>query len=623
MNLTSIRKFLLILTAISILIFAGLFLNINQNASDNSIDITEKTKPTQESQTDELVIRLKTLKIPTQNSNKSVNTEKRVFNRPFHHDLLKNKADEEAKRKENVIMELRDNFLNSIEKNKPDQGEEALIKEFDLNCDNKKQREWESIDSLVFFKRNAAFYFFDANLIRLHLLANSFALDKLAKMKFRITTKMIIQNREVNLIFKNISLSIKSKVDEYAYLTADADFNFNQSKIGVIFDEENFRFQVKICIEKKKCTKSKLSLKIKYLLPNGRKPSKKTVLICAKCLNQKDESFESVNAWLDLSKKIGYDKIILYDHSNFLLGNESRFRQFYDENFLQLEKLECIPNLDISNSKKKQKYFKNFSRSKKLNLLSDLIQNECFSNNYDIFNYIAVFSIGETLFLPQKTTNRQNNSTKKCESTNLASFLSDLKKTIQSNIEKPVSFFFKTVPYIDSKITEDFFLKARDLIIQNQSTDFPIKIKSSLKPKISFVISSEQEFSHMKNLYNSHSKIVTDHSQIFKNNYRLFYINCKNNSASIFESHGRTIHDTRRSFDIDSNYQLSYLNGVTNNIFKKLNGTESSNVNDFMSIDLNHAFVSSFNSDLDSKNRISVPVSYLFFDSNYFNCYLK
>jgi hypothetical protein len=256
-------------------------------------------------------------------------------------------------------------------------------------------------------------------------------------------------------------------------------------------------------------------------------------------------------------------------------------------------------------------------------LLSDLIQNECFSNNYDIFNYIAVFSIGEILFLPQKTTNRQNNSTKKCESTNLASFLSDLKKTIQSNIEKPVSFFFKTVPYIDSKITEDFFLKARDLIIQNQSTDFPIKIKSSLKPKISFVISSEQEFSHMKNLYNSHSKIVTDHSQIFKNNYRLFYINCKNNSASIFESHGRTIHDTRRSFDIDSNYQLSYLNGVTNNIFKKLNGTESSNVNDFMSIDLNHAFVSSFNSDLDSKNRISVPVSYLFFDSNYFNCYLK
>jgi hypothetical protein len=142
---------------------------------------------------------------------------------------------------------------------------------------------------------------------------------------------------------------------------------------------------------------------------------KKGSLLCAKCyfLNETSD-YLSLKWWVEVNKVAAYDNVLLCDHG-IEKGGPSFSRLFAKHrDFLIIKKLECIPNLQSNPNFIKHKYISDarsmmkFGRTDefdvtKLDVVNQIMLNECYLDHVDKYKFIAVMDIDEVIF-PKFTT---------------------------------------------------------------------------------------------------------------------------------------------------------------------------------------------------------------------------
>ena len=144
-------------------------------------------------------------------------------------------------------------------------------------------------------------------------------------------------------------------------------------------------------------------LKVKIKLLKSPFDSKKTSLVCAKCLYlDRESSIRSTEWWIKINKQISYDRIELCKQT-FSKDVDKVFEKYAD--FVGISDLKCIPNM-YSSYQSQWKYFKGFNQLVedngqfdvyKVEVINQLILNECYLSNIDKFKYIAVMDPDETV----------------------------------------------------------------------------------------------------------------------------------------------------------------------------------------------------------------------------------
>lgn len=112
--------------------------------------------------------------------------------------------------------------------------------------------------------------------------------------------------------------------------------------------------------------------------------------------------------WIKINKVIGYDKISFCNQSiKHNVGFGELFNKYYD--YLDISTLTCIPNLTQNSNKPKYfKYFNELIDDKgdfdvyKVEVINQLIINECYLDNIDKYKYITVIDNDETI-IPKLT----------------------------------------------------------------------------------------------------------------------------------------------------------------------------------------------------------------------------
>jgi hypothetical protein len=234
--------------------------------------------------------------------------------------------------------------------------------QFDEECD--KNGEWESLGRHYYFKRTAGFYFTDACLLRLNFVADHsitqarFSLDLTIGYNRSTSTTVRLSG------YKVVQLSIQRMVNEYNLMQMDAYVNASQLLQGkfdgslrpVHVDLKSLEITVHVSeYFANATTKRGMKVVVKQLrndydndhdetnLVNNKnlKKIKKTALICGKCfrLTKTAQNGRLLKWWLDLNRKVGYDNIVLCNHS-IEIDRRFLFRNYKD--FLILNKVSLL-----------------------------------------------------------------------------------------------------------------------------------------------------------------------------------------------------------------------------------------------------------------------------------------
>jgi hypothetical protein len=217
--------------------------------------------------------------------------------------------------------------------------------QFDEYCD--KNGEWESLSRHYYFKRAASFYFSDACLLHMSFIADQ------SITQSRFSLELIVEYAHQIISAKltnNIDVSTRWMVHEYNLMQMSASFNLTRFLIEQNLPENNYRpvelDKLKLTVYVNEyyanmTTKSGIEVVVKNL-KNIDDSVKKTALVCSKCyrMNKTIQNTRLLKWWLDLNRNIGYDKVVLCNHS---IDLDSRLLIEYKD-FLTLTKVisSCI-----------------------------------------------------------------------------------------------------------------------------------------------------------------------------------------------------------------------------------------------------------------------------------------
>jgi hypothetical protein len=503
--------------------------------------------------------------------------------------------------------------------------------------------EWESIDSNVFVKKTAIFYFVDLNFLRIHLLSRANRI-----YNFTISANIYDENNSKFkrfIVVKEIKTKLISTSSKYQYSVVNAKLLLK----GLSFNDINTQFKIKIFDSiSGNSTDSFLNVKVKHY---NRKTfsSKKGSMVCAKCLHlKKSTDFESFKFWIELNKRSGHQKISICDHA---IENEISFKDLFDKykNFLELTQLKCLPNLQSNSKYINFTYLKRFSSLEygdtgtydvtKMELINRLVLNECYLEHIDEYKYIAVFDTDE-IILPRKTSEFFTLSDQKefiniskqppiqsdCYRYKSKSVFEDyLNEIIRfTSVKDPrLPFYFKQAYFVDIQLVEQLFdqLHKIKLLKSNISyyLNYSVKVVDANRQKGPFVFSFEirslDDLNYgmkLLEIYNTLVKpLISNSSNDFK---RLFSIIGELNDFAL----GKTVHDTRKTLDFDVHVAQSYFHFNGNTRLEDFKIFTAHTIDTFFSYNL--GYVSHFRKQQYFLYK-SVPISNLYFDLNYFYCY--
>jgi hypothetical protein len=510
--------------------------------------------------------------------------------------------------------------------------------------------EWEMLlDRQIYIKRTAAFYFVDANIFRVHVLVKN---DKsILNRTFSLELVINVNNQTVRTEIANelVHIQVYDTVHEYAALfieaslSMDGELNYSKQKVDSMS---------MIIVDKKTKTKTgrPLNVKIKNLL--GDKTKKKGVMQCGKCLHMSKADDLSDMEWnIKLLKRMGYDKKHICDH---MIEKDESFRRLFDEHkeFLEMDELKCIPNLQNRASLLDQPYLKNYADLRvdnddnvpQFDVVNMLIENECYLNNIDKYRFIKVADTDELVF-PRQIKGLSTLGSVRLYVSRIDYDQSDpfLRVTCDQDVKiesflnkldagaKPVtteiSFNFKYGTHIFNSMVDELF-KSLEIELANANTSSASSYRTIKLKQISFSINDAEELKYaasLLKLYKSYVKPLLDKSKIeltakVGHFDRLFFVT---GSASD-RYYGKSIHNTRRSMDLHMHWSNSVIeidkNNATasirygNGFLGKLELVSSPDI----------AHMSHFR-----KNRLRfdqmdsvIPFSSFHFDLNYLKCYM-
>ena len=89
-------------------------------------------------------------------------------------------------------------------------------------------------------------------------------------------------------------------------------------------------------------THNPIDLKIKNL--KEKNELKREIMICSKMLNIEPKDYKMLEDWILINKKIGYEKIVLYNHS---IPNEDNFNTliYNSQDILEMKQNKFYPDI--------------------------------------------------------------------------------------------------------------------------------------------------------------------------------------------------------------------------------------------------------------------------------------
>ena len=270
-----------------------------------------------------------------------------------------------------------------------------------------EQNDWEKINQNYFFKKDAIFFFNDKNLLRIYGVGRYGRLQKyniiingtikgrfiFSKTLVNITQKQYIScyNRKCSQTYKLVVLEKEVRLFDLLEMSLNTYINKN-----LILTIQLLRLNRR---DELLHTSSILMVKTKLLFRPWRK---KSPIICSRSYEfDGRESLINMESWIKLNKKIGYEKIVLYNDS--IVNNEEfsiLFRKYSD--FIEVRQTKCFPNLfdDHAQFPFLKKVSELQSRAPTHNsekIFEQLFYNECFYDYYDTFQIISIFNNDEVL----------------------------------------------------------------------------------------------------------------------------------------------------------------------------------------------------------------------------------
>ena len=482
----------------------------------------------------------------------------------------------------------------------------------------------------TFFKRSASFYLHDAGFIRLHSLSSApFAAYELF-VDVRVKNKLVVRGHRIDT--NAIQTGAPWTVRGYSFGFLDARFNLSAllpstSSFANLSTDVDIRVKVRDA-NTNKSTGRELRVEAKLLLGNFE--AKRSAMVCAKCFYLSNErDLLSFRWWLELNKRSGYEHVSFCNQS--IEASADFKRMFYtgeNAHYLSVNDLTCVPNLqDMSDSK--PFYFTAFSSLEehanglvsmdiyKIEVINQLVVNECYLRHVDKYKYIAVLDNDETIvpkkiamlsthdverYLVQhtrnltldsdvaalkkavfddikcdryddkqnKTPSRRRRRRSSSNSDALLAYVDELKRTLSLG-EKRTVYFGQTFFVPNEFLIE--LSKALDtvfLVNGTNTTASPNNYNSSysvsfeaLDVAYSFAIRSRDEHEYAHALWILCKRVIApfyaEHAQTFaklvKNYDRFFVLSGELNDISW----GKSVHDTRKTFDFSIHHAQRHI----------------------------------------------------------------
>jgi hypothetical protein len=545
---------------------------------------------------------------------------------------------------------------------------------FDRQCE--KHGEWELLTlgdhHNLFFKRSAAFYFLDANLLRVHFVASQ-AERSLVKRSFILHVMFHHRGDLISVQTKRLCAKLHSlhNWSKYEVYFIDAMLDLRKYNLTKIMKQHS---DMKLIIEHEpmaKRTSRALNVNVKYLVRESGK--KRSAMHCGKCLHLKQKTdLVDLAWWLQLMRKAGYQKVVLCDH---MIEKSPAFASLIESNkdLVEIVNLKCIPNMQHLAKFGKYLYLKNYRSLvvtdtetnrlvydvTKIETIGELYYNECYLRNIDKFRHIAVNDVDELVipkriekfadiekFIDYISSSQVNNSILaefSCkENLTIGDYLPDLLAKIDNNkkASHEKSIYFRQGHYIFNEIVEELF-KELDAEFTKQSSLKPKASFAKLEIKVlnqstakafkvdlpyTFTIESEREYNYAVNLLKLYKleiepflKKNQQHLKQTAGNFdRLFFVTGEHNE----HVSGKVVHNTLRTMDVYIHYAIDVIN-VDKTGRKMPWLSYQKKKTDDLKAPRNLAHLAHFRRYLnfDAKQTV-MPITSFHFDLNYFKCFL-
>ena len=475
-----------------------------------------------------------------------------------------------------------------------------------------KSQEWEILDDDIFFRRDASYYFNDQEYVLLHIIANK---DPNLNLQFIvyvllndiIVAKVLIKN------FKFYKYEVFGNDGFYNLFEVKSYFKLNSilEKFNILPEIDKINLEVKIKYNSQ-ITKVPIKLKIKNIKSKQISKNQQS-MICSKIYQLKNDDYKTMKWWFEINKKIGFNKIVIYNNS---IQNSKKFQDLfsYYENFVQVRQIQCFPNLFES------KYQKTFLRN--LNefklkyeqrwLFEVLLFNECYLDNIDIYQYISILDqdeivlprnlndfyrpsqIGNQIF-DDKNIFEKNND---CQLNNFQSYITSLVDNLYSS--QKYSLHFKMGYYL--KLTEvDIIFKQFENYLNSDLIEDKIHVVGKVTNYTFQILNNDEKdyVVYLNKVYKNVTRFLYEdhvHLKQFPEIFaRLFFIY----GESVSYKQGKTFHSTEVANHVShhSSYHFSQ-NAVP---YQLGHVAHFQNIYNFSST--------------------TISIKDLVFDLNYFKCY--
>jgi hypothetical protein len=554
---------------------------------------------------------------------------------------------------------------------------------FDEYCD--KHGEWIAIKNNVYVKKTAAFLYIDANLVRIHILRRgslqhefSFQVKILKRTGLMDSTTGLNKYRiEANFFLNQTAVLHAVSSSKYFYNVLSAQLNLSEYVSRTDLTSRSRMLKVMVLVWDKTRHESAdafVNLKLKQLRSTHNYNQRKGSLVCSKCFYlSKSDDFVTLKWWLELNKRTGHDNVYLCDHA---IEKHPDFDLLFKEyaGFIRLDRLKCLPNLQSLEKYVKYKYLKSYRMLEwaetgqydvtKYEVIMQLIQNECYSNYFDKYKYIAAYDNDEIIisnvaknffslddiraYISKidasfesvaknefKIDSRPVLSSVKCNryeqvdnATTFEQYFGEV-GTKFANFQPPRAYFFNQGYFLDLNFTEQIFDKF-EASLANFSIGEPYELMFEVRDEnrpgkaphaFYFATKGKEEFHYAVNLLKiwrsvlkpflkENRNVIAQFTRYFD---RLFAIVDELNNFAL----GKTLHDTRVTIDLSIHFMESYMLAPVNDTPKIVLDRTYSN---YHYLGYQYAHLSHFRKHQYFQFK-TVPMHALILDLNYLNCF--
>jgi hypothetical protein len=287
-----------------------------------------------------------------------------------------------------------DNNLNELN--------DLKSRNFDEYCDI--FGEWSPIGLTYFIRKNYVFYFMDAKLLHFRLL-------KRGQAELNFTLYLTLEN-EAKEIINALHISqekLNTRVDGWSsdYVSTIVETSLRNELRDFFPGNQNTK-QLKMYLKVSSLNgleSTRFSLKVKVKNFNTEFNTKKNAMICGRCLFLNRDELKPLDWWLKMHRRAGFDAVFLCDHD--LDDSQGDFTALFNkhEDFVYLDRLECVPNLQNYKKDRPKKYLRSYKELTyrengaldrgKIVVLDQIITNDCYMEFIDKYKYIATIDIDE------------------------------------------------------------------------------------------------------------------------------------------------------------------------------------------------------------------------------------